>query len=237
MSSLGHAVLARLPHQRPGVVARHLEDCEAPDVGEQGVPHGAGEVVQLGEALGGEDEAGPELAQLGQHALVVHAGHRLHLVHHHQRAAPLPEGHAALLPYHGVHEVEQRRAHQGGHVPAHRPLGRGHEKDPAVVDDPAQVDGGAALAQDGPRPLGGCVVGESGLHRGEGLGPVLAVPAAEVPGPPFKQVGVGDLRQHGVAERVVGQQAQPVQDGVLLVGLHLLVGLVEGLDGLFEDCQ
>ena len=103
------------------------------------------------------------------------------------------------------------------------------------MDDSAQVDGGAALAQDGPRPLGGCVVGESGLHRGEGLGAVLAVPAAEVPGPPLKQVGVGDLRQHGVAERVVGQQPQPVEDGVLPVGLHLLVGLVEGLDGLFED--
>ena len=53
---LGDAVLAQLPHQRPGVVARHLEDGETAHVGKQGVPHGAGEVVELGEALGGEDE-------------------------------------------------------------------------------------------------------------------------------------------------------------------------------------
>ena len=32
-----------------------------------------------------------------------------------------------------------------------------------------------------------------------------------------------------------GQQLQPVEDGVLGLGLHLLVSLVEGLDGLFED--
>ena len=108
---------------------------------------------------------------------------------------------------------------------------------PPFEDGLAHVDGGAALAQDGPRPLGGCVVGQPGLDGGEGLGLVLAVPAAEVPGPPFEEVGVGDLRQHGVAVRVVGQQAQPVQDGVLLVLVRLgvLVGLVEGLDGLFED--
>ena len=214
---LCHPLLAQLPHQRPGVVARHLEDGEAAHVGEQGVPHGEGEVIQLCEALGGEDEAGPELAQLGQHAFVVHAGHRLHLVHHYQRAAPLLKRQASLLPYHGVHEVEQRRAHQGGHVAAHRPLGRGYEKHAAVVDRPAQVDGGAALAQDGPRPLGGCVVGEAGLDGGERFGPVLAVPAPEVPRPPLKQVGVVQLRQDRVAERVVGQQPQPVQDGVLLV--------------------
>ena len=52
MSSLGHPVLAQLPHQRPGVAPGDLEDGEAADVGQQGVPHGAGEVVQLGEALG-----------------------------------------------------------------------------------------------------------------------------------------------------------------------------------------
>ena len=232
---LGHPVLAQLPHQRPGVVARHLEDGQASHVGEQGVAHGAGEVVQLGQALGGEHEGRAELAELGQHALVVHAGHRLHLVDHHKGASPLPERHASLLPYHGVHQVEQGSSHQGGHVPAHRSLGRGDEQDPALVDGATHVDGGAALAQDGPRPLRRCVVGQAGLHGGQGLGAVLAVPAAEVPGPPLKQVGVGDLLQHGVAEGVVGQQPQPVEDGVLLLRLHLLVGLVEGLDGLFED--
>ena len=103
------------------------------------------------------------------------------------------------------------------------------------MDYPPHVDGGAALAEDGPRPLGGCVVGEAGLDGGEGLGLVLAVPAAEVPGPPLQQVGVGDLLQHVLAEGVVGEQLQPVEDGVLLLRLHLLVGLVEGLDGLFED--
>ena len=107
MSSSVTPVLAQLPHQRPGVVARHLEDGEASDVGEDGVPHGAGEVVQLGEALGCQHEAGPELAQLGQHALVVHAGHRLHLVDHHEGAATLTKRQASLLPDHGVHEVEQ----------------------------------------------------------------------------------------------------------------------------------
>ena len=35
-----------------GVGPGHLEDGQAADVGEQGVAHGAGEVVQLGEALG-----------------------------------------------------------------------------------------------------------------------------------------------------------------------------------------
>ena len=121
---LGHPVLAQLPHQGPGVVARHLEDGEAPDVGQQGVPHGAGEVVQLGQALGGEDEGGPELAELRQHAFVVHAGHRLHLVHDDQRAPALVQRQPSLLPYHGVHEVQEGSAHQGGHVAAHGPLGR-----------------------------------------------------------------------------------------------------------------
>ena len=103
------------------------------------------------------------------------------------------------------------------------------------MDGLSQVDGGAALAQDGPGPLRGCVVGQSGLDGGQGLGAVLAVPAPEVPGPPLKEIGVGDLLQHGVAEGVVGQQPQPVQDGVLPLRLHLLVGLVEGLYRLFED--
>ena len=103
------------------------------------------------------------------------------------------------------------------------------------MDDLPQVDGGAALAQDGPRPLGGCVVGEAGLDGCEGLGLVLGVPPAEVPGPPLQQVGIGDLLEHVLAEGLVGQQLQPVEDGVLLLGLHLLVGLVEGLDGLLQD--
>ena len=94
------------------------------------------------------------------------AGHRLHLVHDDQRAPALLQRQAPLLPDHGVHEVEQGRAHQGGHVPAHGPLGGGDQQDAAVQDGAAQVDGGAALAEDGPRPLGGGVVGETGLDRG-----------------------------------------------------------------------
>ena len=135
MSSLGHPVLSQLPDQRPGVVSRHLEDGEAAHVGEDGVPHGAGEVVQLGEALGGEDEGGPKLAELRQHAFVVHAGHRLHLVHDDQRAPALLQRQAPLLPDHGVHEVEKGRAHQGGHVPAHGALGGGDQEDAARLED------------------------------------------------------------------------------------------------------
>ncbi len=108
---LGHPLLAQLPDELAGVVPRHLEDGEAAHVGQEGVPHGAGEVVQLGEALGRQDEGCPELPKLAQHRLVVHAGHRLHLVHHDQRAPPLLEGQVSLLPYHGVHQVEEGRAH------------------------------------------------------------------------------------------------------------------------------
>ena len=91
MSSLGHPLLAQLPHQLPCVAPGHLEDGQASDVGEQGVPHGAGEVVQLCQALGREHKRRPELAQLREHRLVVHSGHRLHLVHDDKRAAPLAE--------------------------------------------------------------------------------------------------------------------------------------------------
>ena len=150
---------------------------------------------------------------------------------------PLAQRQLALLPYHGVHEVEEGRSHQGSHVPAHRPLGGGDEQDAAVVDGAAHVDGGAALSQDGPRPLGGCVVGEAGLDGSQRLGPVLAVPGRKVPGPPFEEVGVGDLLQDGVAVLVDGQELEAVEDGVLVVLVcgGVLVGLVEGLDGLFED--
>ena len=199
---LGHPLLAQLPDKLPCVVARHLEDGQAAHVGQQGVPHGAGEVVQLGEALGRQDEAGPELPKLRQHGLVVHAGHGLHLVHH-QSAPPLAEGQAALLPYHGVHQVEEGRAHQGGHVPSRLALGGGDKEDAALPDGLSQVDGGSGLAQDGP-------------------------------GPPLEQEGVGDVGQHLVAEVVVGQDAQPVQDGVLLACVPALVGLVEALDGLLQ---
>ena len=118
-----------------------------------------------------------------------------------------------------------------------RPLGGGDQQHAPFPDDAAHVDGGAGLSEDGPRPLRRRVVGEAGLHRGQGLGAVLPVPASEVPGPPFKEIGVADLGQHGVAVRVVGEEAQPVEDGVLLVGVRrrVLVGLVEGLHGLFED--
>ncbi len=56
---LGHALLAQLPHQLPCVAARHLEDGETADVGEDGVAHGAGQVVQLGEALSRQHEDAP----------------------------------------------------------------------------------------------------------------------------------------------------------------------------------
>ena len=54
---LGHPLLAQLPDQLPCVVPGHLEDGQASNVGEEGVPHGAGEVVELGEALGGQYKA------------------------------------------------------------------------------------------------------------------------------------------------------------------------------------
>ena len=234
---LKYAVLAELPDELAGVVPGDLEDRQASDVCEQGIPHGGREVVELCEALCRQHEAGPELAELAQHRLVVYAGHRLHLVDDDQRAAPLLRREASLLAYHGIHQVEQRRADEGGHVPSDDSLGGGDEQDAAVEDGAAHVDGGAGLADDGPRPLGRCVVGEAGLHRGERLGLVLVTPLAEVPCPPLKQVGVGDLLQDALAEGVEREKGQRVQHGVLpvLVRLRVLVGLVEGLYGLFED--
>ena len=100
----------------------------------------------------------------------------------------------------------------------------------------SQVDGGAALAEDGPCPLGGGVVVEPRLHRSQRLGPVLVGPVLEVPGPPLRQVGVAHICQYSVLEAlVVGEELEAVQDGVLLVGVHPLVGLVEGLDGELQN--
>ena len=48
-------------------------------------------------------------------------------------------------------------------MPADGALGRGDQQDSAVVDGAAQVDGGAARAQYGPRPLGRRVVGETSI--------------------------------------------------------------------------
>ena len=109
---LGDAVAAQLPDELAGVAARHLEDGEAAGVGEDGVLHGGGEVGQLGEALGGEHEGGAVLAQLGEHGLVVDAGHGLHLVHDDERPSPLLQGQALLLADDGVDEVEDGRAHE-----------------------------------------------------------------------------------------------------------------------------
>ena len=84
-------------------------------------------------------------------------------------------------------------------------------------------------------PLRGCVVGQPGLDRGQGVGPVVAAPAGEGGGPPLKQIGIGDFLQHVLAERLIGQELEAVEDGVLPLLLHLLVGLVEGLHGLLQD--
>ena len=142
---------------------------------------------------------------------------------------------APLLPYHGVHEVEEGRAHQGGHVPSGLALGGGDEEDAALADDTPHVDGGAGLAQDGPRPLRRRVVGEAGLDRGQGVGAGLVPPAEEVPAPPLHQVWVAHLGQHVCAKVGVGEDAQPVEDGVLLARVPALVGLVKRLDGLLQD--
>ena len=104
------------------------------------------------------DRAGRERRLGGRHGLSRHDRHHRPgrgrgLGHGQQRAPPLTKRQPSLLPYHGVHQVEKGRAHQGGHVPADGPLGGGDEKHPAIVDRLSQVDGGAALSQDGPGPL------------------------------------------------------------------------------------
>ena len=83
---LAYPLLAQLHYEGAGIRAGHLENGEAADVGEKGGLHGAGQVLQLGQALSSQDEGCPELPQLGEHGLVVHAGHGLHLVHHHKGA-------------------------------------------------------------------------------------------------------------------------------------------------------
>ena len=70
-----------------------------------------------------------------------------------QRAPPPLEGLASLLADHGVHQVEEGCAHEGGYVAADGSLGGGDQQDAAVMERLAQVDGGAGLAEDGPRPL------------------------------------------------------------------------------------
>ena len=140
----------QLAYQLPGVGRRHLEHRKAPHVGKERVLHGGGQLLQPRQALGGQDEAGPELAKLTQHRLVVHAGHGLHLVHHHQRPAPLVRGEPSLLPDHRVRQVQQRRPHQGRHVRPRRGLGGGDQQHAALGDHLPEVQGGAALSQDGP---------------------------------------------------------------------------------------
>ena len=154
-------------------------------------------------------------------------------------AALPPMGMLSLLSNHGVHQVEHRRARRGRrHRVRPTPCDGGNEEDAAVEDGLAQdIDGGSALAEDGAGPLGGCVVGEARLDGGQRLGLVLAVPFPEVPGPPLQQVGVmRPSLSTLLPELLVGEQLEPVEDGVLLgLGVHPLVGFVEGLDGLLQD--
>ena len=142
-----------------------------------------------------------------------------------------------LLADDGVDEVEDGGAHERRHIAPRRALGGGDEEDAAIEDGAPQVDGGAGLPEDGARHLRGGVVGETRLHGRERLGAVFPPPAPEVPRPPLQQVGIGDLLQDLLAELLVREQAQPVEDGVLLVrgGGRVGVGLVQGLHRLLED--
>ena len=58
----------------------------------------------------------PELAKLGEHGLVVDAGHGLHLVDDDEGAAALVRGEGALLADDCVDEVEEGGPDEGGHV-------------------------------------------------------------------------------------------------------------------------
>ena len=63
------------------------------------------------------------------------------------------------------------------------------------------------------------------------------MPAAELPRPPPKKWDVLHFGNHLAAERVGirSEQAESVNDRVLLIRVPLLVGLVECLHHLFED--
>ncbi len=146
-------------------------------------------------------------------------------------------GQLALLADDGVREVEDRGPDERGDVLAGRALRGGDEQHAAIEDRAPQVDRGAGLTEDGARPLRGGVVGEPRLHGRERVGAVLAAPAPEVALPPVQQELVAHALQHEGAEAVVGEQAQPVEDRVLLLGGGGGVGvvLVQGLHDLLED--
>ena len=237
MSSIETRFAPSSSTSRRASVGRDLEDGEAADVGKDAVAENGRELVELGEALGGEDEAGPELPQLGQHRIVIHAGHGLHLVDDDEDAAAFLRWELSLLSNHGVDEVEHRRPDEGGDIATGDALRGGDEEDAAVPDGLPDIDGGSALAEDGAGPFGGCVVGEARLDGGGGVGLVLAVPSGEVALPPPPDEGVIDISENRLPKGAfVGREkAERVEDGVLALGLPLPVGLVEGLDDVFED--
>ena len=134
--------------------------------------------------------------------------------------------------------MEEGGANQGGHVAPRRSLSGRDEEDAAVQDGPSDIDGGAGLAEDGGSALGGGVVGEACLDGGDGLGPVLAAPAAEVPGSPFAgdrgrsgspAHGSGTSRRRGGAARRGWCAARRGVRG------RVRVGLVEAHDRVIED--
>ena len=209
-------VAAQLPDQLSRVRAGDLEDAETADVGQQRVAHRGRELVQLGQALGGQHERGAVLAQLGERLLEVDPGDGLHLVDHDQRAAALRLGQPLLLANRRIDQVEQRGPDQSGDVAADRALGGRDEQNAAFEDGPPEVDRGARLTQDRAGALGRGVVVEPGLHRGQRIGLVLAPPAAEVTRPPLGQVRVAQLVDHAGAELLVREQAERIEDRVLL---------------------
>ena len=132
---LGHPLLAQLPHELPGVVDPETwKTARQPTLASRVSRMVRERSSSLARLWVARMKDAPNLPKLAEHGLVIHAGHRLHLVHHHQSAAPLLEGQASLLPYHGVHQVEEGRAHQGGHVPSRLALGGGDQQDAAVLD-------------------------------------------------------------------------------------------------------
>ena len=93
------------------------------------------------------------------------------------------------------------------------------------------------MSEDGARPHGGRVVDEAGLDGCEGVRAVFVPPPRELPPPPLPQVGVGHPGEDALAEEIVCDEGEPVDDGELLVGRRsgVRIRLVEGLDGLLED--